>query len=47
MKDTATIATIEAYDLDDETIISVPSPKTGPPLSFYSVEGKFAVEDVT
>jgi hypothetical protein len=42
----ATVAILEEYDSDDETIISVPSPKTGPPVYIYPVDEKVAVEEV-
>jgi len=41
----ATVAIMEEYDSDDETVISVPSPKLGPPGYIYPVDEKFAVAE--
>ena len=40
------VTVMEEYDSDDETVISVLSPKTGPPGYIYPVDEKTAVEEV-
>jgi len=39
------VAIMEEYDSDDETVISVGSPKTGPPKYIYPVDEKLVVDE--
>jgi len=41
----ATVGVMEEYDSDDETVISVTSPKIGPPRYIYPVDEKLAVDE--
>jgi len=40
-----TVTVMEEYDSDYETVISAPSPKTGPPRYIYPVDEKIAIEE--
>jgi len=40
-----TVAVMEEYESDDETVISVPFPKVGPPKYIYPVDEKIGIEE--